>query len=224
MEGWWSYDAQGSNRITEAKIDDTVYFNIITQKIPDIDPVTKISSEISIQLYDDDGGWGNDPDPISVREVMKDPITGKEIQGDLVTSKIVSGNRVSYSQGINPEDVKLNDVLAFILQHWSICNVYGEVHKIEFYVKGSQSNKMVKWWEERYQHLKIYSVWSWKGEQCTTAVKTALQEGGIYMPDETQKPSGILFDLKNVFSTSKDHFLEPSKEVIIKHESVDWQL
>lgn len=360
LEGWWSYDAQGSNRITEAKIDDTVYFNIITQKIPDIDPVTKISSEISIQLYDDDGGWGNDPDPINVREVMKDPITGKEIQGDLVTSKIVSGNRVSYSltlneglisfieddygdeielyfecgykeeqnvklplsnnnylivyekevkitvlvelphsketgwaakglgghtamaigdsyfdygpnnsagtysekeydvdfnndgdkvddvyldspsfknapgrpwwgkmvadeKGINPEDVKLNDVLAFILQHWSICNVYGEVHKIEFYVKGSQSNKMVKWWEERYQHLKIYSVWPWKGEQCTTAVKTALQEGGIYMPDETQKPSGILFDLKNVFSTSKDHFLEPSKEVIIKHESVDWQ-
>ncbi|WP_312287568.1 hypothetical protein [Chryseobacterium gleum] len=359
VEGWWSSDADGKNRIIEAFIEDTVYFNIITQSIPDIDPITKKPSEIAIQLYDDDGSWGNSPDPINVREVKKDPVTGKDIKGDLVTSKTVTGNKVSYSltlnkglvsfieedagdeielyfecgyknernvklpassanylkvfekevkitvlvelphsketgwaakglgghtamavgdryfdygpdnrpgtysekdydvdfngdgdkdddvllrnpsfenapgrpwwgrmvaqkKGIQPEDVKLNDVLSFILQHWSICNVYGEVHKIEFYAKGSQSDKMIEWWEERYKHLKIYSVWPWKGEQCTTAVKTALQEGGFYIPDETQKPSGMLSDLKGVLSTTKNHFLERAHESIIKPESSDW--
>lgn len=359
-EAWWSSDVQGNMRITEAKIGDVVYFNIITQNIPDTDSITGLPSEVSMQLYDDDGSYANEPDPINVREVTQDPVTGLDVLGKLVTSKVVSGNKVSYSltlsdglvsfveedygdeielyfqcgyneeqgvklplssnnylivhekevlitvivelphsketgwgakglaghtamaigdkyfdygpnniagtyseknydvdfnndgdkdddvyldspsfkeapgrpwwgkmvadeKGISPNDVKLNDVLTFILQHWSKSNVYGEVHKIEFYVKGSQSNKMIEWWKERYEHLKIYSVWPWKGEQCTTAVKTALQKGGIFIPDETQKPSGILSDLKNVFSTSKDHFLEPSTEIIIKQESADWQ-
>ncbi|WP_278352719.1 hypothetical protein [Chryseobacterium gleum] len=101
VEGWWSSDADGKNRIIEAFIEDTVYFNIITQSIPDIDPITKKPSEIAIQLYDDDGSWGNSPDPINVREVKKDPVTGKDIKGDLVTSKTVTGNKVSYSLTLN---------------------------------------------------------------------------------------------------------------------------
>lgn len=132
------------------------------------------------------------------------------------------GKMVADDKGIRSEDVKLNDVLAFILQHWSFCNVYGEVHKVEFYATESQSKKMITWCEDRYKHLKVYSVWPWKGEQCTTAVKSSLQEGGFFIPDETQKPSGILADLKNIFSITKKHHLEPATEIIIKPGSSDW--
>jgi hypothetical protein len=56
---------------------------------------------------------------------------------------------------------------------------------------------MIKWWEERYKHLKIYSVYPWTGEQCTTTVKAAIQEGYplIYgkvinrLPNDTQRPA-----------------------------------
>lgn len=71
---------------------------------------------------------------------------------------------------------------------------------------------MLKWWEKRYKHLKIYSAHPWKGEQCTTTVKTAIQEAfsfniirGNNIPDTTQKPSGLLEDLRAFTSTSKEH-------------------
>lgn len=62
-EGWWSSDSKGNTRLTEARIGDTVYFNIITQNIPDIDPDTHLPSRINLQLYDDDGGWEMSPIP-----------------------------------------------------------------------------------------------------------------------------------------------------------------
>jgi hypothetical protein len=88
---------------------------------------------------------------------------------------------------------------------------------------------MISWWEERYRHLKVYSVWPWTGEQCTTTVKTAIQQAFsidllstnytniIY--DETQMPSGLLSDLKSFISTSKQHNKEPAKQIVIKTES-----
>ena len=100
-EGWWSSDSEGNRRITEARIGDTVYFNIITQNIPDIDPDTHFPSIINVQLYDDDGGWGNEPDPINVREITKNPITGEDTIGDLVTTRVVSSNKVSYSLNLS---------------------------------------------------------------------------------------------------------------------------
>lgn len=374
-EGWWSADPEGNKRITEAYIGDTVYFHIKTQNIPDIDPGTKKASEVAIQLYDDDGGWGNPSDPIGIREVTTDPVSGKEVLGNLVTSKPVKGNKVSFSVtlssglvsfieddngdeielyfecgykeeqkvelpfsnfnylnvaekevlvtvivelphsgysmfkkgqffsakglaghsamavgdryfdygpdnvpgtysereydvdfnddgdkddevyldspsfknapgrpwwgemvadelGIKPEEVTLNQVLDFINLDWRLTNIYGEVHKVEFYVKESEAKKMIAWWEERYKHLKVYSVFPWTGEQCTTTVKTAIQEAfplkflgnsKNYISDDTQKPSGLLAELKKFVSTSKAHYNEPAKEAIIKNEAADFE-
>lgn len=91
---------------------------------------------------------------------------------------------------------------------------------------------MVKWQEERYQHLKIYSVKPWTGEQCTTAVKSAIQEafpleitkiiGGNWIPDSTQMPSGLLEDLKTFISTSKQNYGQTSIHKIIKKEAIDY--
>ncbi len=74
----------------------------------------------------------------------------------------------------NPKNVTLSQVYNFISRDWRETNIYGTVYKIEFYVKQEQADKMKKWWENRYQHLKIYSVEPWTGEQCTTTVKQAL--------------------------------------------------
>ncbi|RYD96846.1 MAG: hypothetical protein EOP54_12660 [Sphingobacteriales bacterium] len=374
-EGWWSADAEGNKRITEAYIGDTVYFHIKTQNIPDTDANTKKASEVTIQLYDDDGGWGNPSDPIGIREVTKDPATGKDIPGNLITSKQVKGNKVSFSLtlseglvsfieedngdeielffecgykeeqkitlpfssfnylnvfekevkvtviielphsgysmfkkgqffsakglaghsamavgdryfdygpdnvpgtyseskydvdfnddgdkvddvyldspsfenapgrpwwgemvadelGIKPNEVTLNQVLDFISLDWRLTNIYGEVHKVEFYVKESEAKKMISWWEERYKHLKVYSVYPWTGEQCTTTVKTAIQQAfpleflgnsKNYISDDTQKPSGLLAELKKFVGTSKEHYNEPATGIIIKNEAVDFK-
>ncbi|QLL57748.1 MULTISPECIES: hypothetical protein [Empedobacter] len=137
---------------------------------------------------------------------------------------------------INAKDVTLNQVLDFIGLHWynDGTNIYGEVHKIEFYVKESEANKMLNWWEKRYKHLKVYSVYPWKGEQCTTTVKTAIQQAfpfgvtailGVknWIPDTTQMPSGLLEDLISFKSSSKQHFDERAKHQIIKKESDDFK-
>ncbi|MCV9926912.1 hypothetical protein OIU83_04585 [Flavobacterium sp. LS1R49] len=89
-------------------------------------------------------------------------------------------------------------VLDHIKLHWEKDGtyIYGKVYTIEFYVKESEVKKMINWWEERYRHLKVYSVFPWTGEQCTTTVKTAIQEafsksfGTSYISDVTQTPKG----------------------------------
>lgn len=143
------------------------------------------------------------------------------------------GEMVAEVNNISVHDVKLDQVKAFVLQHWHKNNVYGKVHTIEFYVKESEANKMIKWWEERYRHLKIYSVYPWTGEQCTTTVKTAIQQAfpfditkpvmGNYIPDTTQTPRGLLEDLKSFVSTSKKHAGQLSTITVIKQESSDWK-
>lgn len=140
------------------------------------------------------------------------------------------GEMVAVELGIKPNEVKLNQVLDYINLDWKLTGIYGEVHKVEFYTKKSEADLMVKWWEERYKHLKIYSVYPWTGEQCTTTVKTAIQEAYPFIlgkninkiSDETQKPSGLLFELKKFISSSKQHFNIPAKEIIIKNESIDF--
>ncbi|HEX8576535.1 MAG TPA: hypothetical protein VF677_09605 [Flavobacterium sp.] len=140
------------------------------------------------------------------------------------------GEIVAQDLRINVNDVKLSQVLSFILKHWHYNNVYGEVNKIEFYAKKSEANRMIKWWEERYKHLKIYSVYPETGEQCTTTVKTAIQEGYplIYgkvinrLSDVTQRPVGLLQELRKFVSSSKQHFNEPASVNIIKPESTDY--
>lgn len=133
------------------------------------------------------------------------------------------GEMVASAYNIPANQVTLTQILNFISLPWTQNNIYGEVKKIEFYVNEIQAKKMKDWWANRYNHLKVYSVYPWTGEQCTTTVKTALQHGGIIIPDETQKPSGILKDLKNlVKSTSSKHFNERPIISTIKAESVNW--
>jgi len=136
----------------------------------------------------------------------------------------------------------LTMALAHIKLHWlgaddgsgnypDRTDIYGEVSQIEFYVKESEARKMIKWWEERYKHLKLYSALPWEGEQCTTAVKTAIQEAfpleyfgasKNYISDDTQKPSGLLNELKKIKSTSKDHLNESAIITIVKNEALDF--
>jgi hypothetical protein len=91
---------------------------------------------------------------------------------------------------------------------------------------------MINWWEERYKHLKVYSVFPWTGEQCTTTVKTAIQEAFPVsfttntvniISDDTQKPSGMLSELKKFVSTSKQNKDKPAILTVIKTESKDWK-
>ncbi len=126
----------------------------------------------------------------------------------------------------HPSEVTLNDALKLIINFpWEKTQIYGTVYKIEFYVKKSQANKMIEWWEDRYKHLKIYSVKPWTGEQCTTTVKEALAYGGIDDIDwNTLTPDDILEDLKTeIKSTSHQHKDKKAKVTLIKKEAKSWK-
>lgn len=151
------------------------------------------------------------------------------------------GSHIAQRKNIRPEEVTLDMVFKHIQLHWKgrydpvtrsypdRTLIYGEVHKIEFYVKESEANKMLRWWENRYRHLKIYSVYPWKGEQCTTTVKTAIQEAfpiykGInWIGDIIQAPDELLNQLESFISTSRQHKNERVKITKIKEEANDWQ-
>lgn len=146
------------------------------------------------------------------------------------------GETIAKRQKIDALDIKLSHVHKYINLPWNHTRntrgeitalgtmIYGTVYKIEFYVKESQSNKMIAWWETRYKHLKVYSVEPWKGEQCTTTVKEALSYGEINDIDwNTLTPDGILEDFKTeIKSTSIQHIDKPAKVTLIKKEEIDW--
>ncbi|WP_288869258.1 hypothetical protein [uncultured Capnocytophaga sp.] len=151
------------------------------------------------------------------------------------------GSHIAQRKNIRPEEVTLDMVFKHIQLHWKgrydpvtrsypdETLIYGEVHKIEFYVKESEANKMLRWWENSYRHLKIYSVYPWKGEQCTTTVKTAIQEAfpiykGInWIGDIIQAPDELLNQLESFISTSRQHKNQRVKIIKIKEEASDWQ-
>jgi hypothetical protein len=154
------------------------------------------------------------------------------------------GTHIAKRKKIKPEEVTLYMVVEYKKLHWrgrydSVLNdypdatyIYGTVNQIEFYVKESESKKMILWWEERYKHLKVYSVFPWTGEQCTTTVKTAIQEAFPVsfttnainiISDDTQKPSGLLSELNKFVSTSRKHKNENAIITILKKESVDFK-
>lgn len=143
------------------------------------------------------------------------------------------GSHIADRKKIKPSDIKLQDVLDYIALHWKIdgTGIYGEVNQIQFYVKESEAKKMKAWWEERYKRLKVYSVFPWTGEQCTTTVKAAIQEafpfgylGGNknWIADITQRPAGLLSELKKFKSTSKQNKDKDAIVKIIKKESIDF--
>lgn len=149
------------------------------------------------------------------------------------------GTHIAERKGIKPQDVTLGMVVNYIKLDWKGrydpttnsypdgTGIYGKVHTVEFYIKESEADKIINWWEERYKHLKIYSVYPWTGEQCTTTVKTAIQQGfpsffTNWIPDTTQKPSGLLQDLQAFISTSKEHEGQLAKITVIKEEAIDF--
>ncbi|MFS4472015.1 hypothetical protein [Chryseobacterium sp. T20] len=99
VEGKWYSDAEGKNLITQAAIGQVVYFHIKTQNITDPD------AKVTLQLYDDDGGLGGEPDPINVREVKEDGSPGA-----LVTEKQVINNKIVYN-------LTLSDGLASFIEN-----------------------------------------------------------------------------------------------------------
>lgn len=145
------------------------------------------------------------------------------------------GSHIATRKGIKPEDVTLKMALDYIKLPWNNTvnssgavthygtHIYGTVYKVEFYVNKNEANEIQDWWEERYKHLKIYSVFPWTGEQCTTTTKSALKAGGIFIPEITQTPSGILNDFINIVkSTSYKHNDEKAKVTLIKKEATNW--
>ena len=167
-----------------------------------------------------------------IRSIDYDFAPGRPWWGEFVAKRI----------GIKAHEVKLSQVLNYINLHWKgsydpinggypdATYIFGEVHKIEFYARESEANKILKWWEERYKHLKVYSTYPWTGEQCTTTVKTAIQQAYSNsftkvknrISDDTQRPIGLLGELKKFVSTSKQHFNQPANNSIIKVESNDY--
>lgn len=89
-EGWWSSDAEGNNRITEAKVGETVYFNLEMQHVTE-------EKKIFIKLYDYDGA-NFFPDEI---EIVRPNPDGTKSE---ITSVTLNGTRASLpltlSQGI----------------------------------------------------------------------------------------------------------------------------
>ena len=140
------------------------------------------------------------------------------------------GEMIAKDLKIDVREVTLQQVLDFINLDCRLTNICGEVYKIEFYVKESEAKKMIEWWENRYQHLKLYSVYPWTGEQCTTAVKTAIQEAYPFrfgkninrIQDDTQKPSGLLAELRKFKSSSKQNFGKQVKIKVIKNEATNF--
>lgn len=184
---------------------------------PDNVAGTYSEKEYDVDFNDD----GDKVDDVQLNNPTFENAPGRPWWGEMVADEL----------GIKPNEVKLKQVLDYIKLDWKLTGIYGEVHKVEFYVKESEAQRMIKWWEERYKHLKIYSVYPWTGEQCTTTVKTAIQQAfpfeyagdnKNYISDDTQKPSGLLSELKMFVSTSKQHFDEAAKETIIKNESIDF--
>ncbi|MGB5919909.1 hypothetical protein [Arcobacter sp.] len=144
------------------------------------------------------------------------------------------GEAISIRNNKKATDVTLKDAIYFITQlPWKNNTrimvqgtyIYGTVYKIEFYIKKSQADKILEWWEDRYKHLKIYSVKPWTGEQCTTTVKEALAYGGIDDIDwDTLTPNEILEDLQTeIKSTSIQHKNEKAIITLVKKEAEDWK-
>ncbi|KFF74477.1 hypothetical protein HX13_10040 [Chryseobacterium sp. P1-3] len=197
---------------------------------------------VSEKRYDYDFNEDGDKDDnIDLTALDKDGQPVYTINEKFAPGRPWWGESIAERKKIKAEEVTLKMALEHIAFPWNgikdsngnyivrPTNIYGEVHKVEFYVKEREAKKMIEWWEERYEHLKVYSVWPWAGEQCTTAVKTAIQQAfpfnitkplmSNYIPDTTQMPSGLLEDLKSFISTSRQHSNQFAKQNIIKNES-----
>ncbi|MFV0305825.1 MAG: hypothetical protein ACK5IC_10140 [Moheibacter sp.] len=95
---------------------------------------------------------------------------------------------------------------------------------IDINIKGSEKNKIEKWWIERYSELGTYSIFPFLGEQCTTAVRISIEQNSnvfsIYNSDllsvralteTTQTPEGFL----NLLTEKGHHTIGSKKETTL---------
>ncbi len=87
-DGWWSSDKEGNERITEAKIGQTVYFNIEMQTVTD-------QKEIPISLYDYDENSFADLIGITKTDAEGNP-------NGQIESITINGNRASLPLTLSP--------------------------------------------------------------------------------------------------------------------------
>ena len=99
--------------------------------------------------------------------------------------------------------------------------IIGRVCLIDIHIKGSEKNRIQKWWEDKYQNLGTYSVIPIVGEQCTTTVKISIEEStkvfSIFdITSTTQSPQDFLELLteegEHTYGTKKGNKLTINKE------------
>ena len=99
--------------------------------------------------------------------------------------------------------------------------IIGRVCLIDIHIKGSEKNRIQKWWEDKYQNLGTYSVIPIVGKQCTTTVKNSIRKSTKVFSTfditfSTLTPKGFLELLINkgehTYGTKKGNKLTVNKE------------
>ena len=97
-KGWWSSDFAGNNKINNAKIGDTVYFQIeMTEEFPKTDLPTEKQNIISFKLYEFDGNEYSIGYIWPIITLEKEPKKGKEIS-------YVKWEDVNKNKELDPEE------------------------------------------------------------------------------------------------------------------------
>jgi hypothetical protein len=93
-KGWWSSDFAGNNKITNAKIGDTVYFHVeMTKDFPETDLAPEKQKNINFKLYEFDGNYYKIKNiyfsptfpPLPIPDIEKKPKKDKEQEIHYVT-------------------------------------------------------------------------------------------------------------------------------------------
>ncbi|WP_392420400.1 hypothetical protein ACF3OE_03630 [Capnocytophaga canis] len=130
-----------------------------------------------------------------------------------------------------PTQQEIDDIIKYYkntgrLRNFPTTNRYslgiiGRVCLIDIHIKGSEKNRIQKWWEDKYQNLGHYSVWILFGEQCTTTVRISIEESTevfstFDITSTTQSPQGFLGllteDGEHTYSSKKGNKLTINKE------------
>uniref|UniRef100_UPI0039A4649F hypothetical protein n=1 Tax=Ornithobacterium rhinotracheale TaxID=28251 RepID=UPI0039A4649F len=111
---------------------------------------------------------------------------------------------------------KKNKQSSFPVTNRYVLGIVGRVCLIDIHVKGSEKNKVEKWWKEKYQDLGNYSVWILFGEQCTTTVKKSIEEStdvfsAFDITSTTITPKGFL----ELLTTEGEHTYGSKKETTL---------
>jgi hypothetical protein len=109
VKGWWSSDEAGTKEITEALVDDIVYFHVETKNIPD-------GEVVQMKLYDDDNTEIKEPteknendkdDFIVTTSGNKAGITDKKVNGNKIVIALRLANLEKFIANEADKEVEL---------------------------------------------------------------------------------------------------------------------